>query len=122
MKGTKNDGSPRKSTKGIPRVTDKVLALDEAGRKEWLAKVPANVRAEVEKRLTEALAAGRKPKAINWKTIFQGRPVTELTEAQTELTAAMGTAAVEAEAEQEKIIAKATATLNALRAAKQATA
>lgn len=121
-KGQKKDGSARKSTKGIPRVTDKVLAMNETERAEWLGKVPAEHRAEIEKRLNEALKEGRKPKKIDWASTFKGRTAADLTEAQVALTAEMGVASVTAIAEQEKIVAKATATLAALRAAKSATA
>ena len=105
----------RKSTAGIPRVTNKVLAMDEAARKEWLDKVPAAHKDEVEKRLNDALAGGRKGKTkkIDLSTIFNGRSVEELTEAQnalnTALAAAAETAEAEAEAELEKLQAKLTA-------------
>jgi hypothetical protein len=117
----KNDGTTtttptpakvRKSTAGIPRVTNKVLAMDEAARKEWLDKVPAAHKGEVEKRLNDLLKDGRKGKTkkIDFTTIFNGRTVEELTEAQNALNAALAAASeteeAEAEAELEKLRAK----------------
>ena len=51
----------KKSTKGIPRVTNKIIALDAAGQKAWLETVPAAHRADVEARLKKAVTDGRKP-------------------------------------------------------------
>jgi hypothetical protein len=118
MKGQKKDGTARKSTKGIPRITDKVVAMDEAGRQAWLAKVPAEHRKDVEARLVKAVAAGLKPRKVNFETIFAGRSVEELTAAKTHLDAALSLAAVSAETELEKEIAAKTAQLSALRSAK----
>ena len=114
----------RKSTKGIPRVTDKVLAMSETDRQAWLDEackaLSPEVKAEVAARLATALTEGRKAKKVNFGTIFNGRSVAELTEAQTALTEAMKLAAVEGVKEQERIIAKAQATLDALKAAREA--
>ena len=128
MKGQKQDGQKtvRKSTAGVPRVTDKVLALDEAGRSKWLAEkcgsLNAEQKAEVEKRLAEAVAGGRKVKTVNLTTIFTGRSVAELTEAQTALTAALAAAAEAEEENLNRIIAKAEQQKAALAAARKAQA
>jgi hypothetical protein len=111
-------GKVRKSTKGIPRVTDKVLAMSEADRAAWLSKVPAEHRAEVEGRLAEALKVGRKAKAVDFSTVFNGRTVEELEAAQGFLTAAMATAAATAEAATEAAIAELKAKLDGLKTAK----
>jgi len=116
---TKKDGSPRKSTKGIPRVTDKVLAMSEEDRAAWLLTVPAEHRAEVEARLETAMTEGRKPRKVDFGTVFNGRSVEELTEAQTALTNALAEAAVAEEAKLNEIIAKATAQKDALVAARE---
>lgn len=112
----------RKSTKGVPRVTDKVVAMDEAGRKAWLSEKCANCtdaqRKEVEARLTAALTGERKVKAVNFATIFKGRTVEELTAAQTALTTALAEAAVDEENRLNAIVAKANAQIEALKAAK----
>ena len=118
MKGTKKDGTQRKSTKGIPRITDKVISMDEAGRKAWLDKVPAEHRKDVEARLSKAIVEGVKPKAINFATAFLGRSVEELTEAQGHLNSALQLAAVTAETALEKEIAEKQAQLTAIRTAK----
>jgi hypothetical protein len=99
---TTKTGKVRKSTKGIPRITDKVLAMSDTDRAAWLSKVPAEHLAEVEGRLVEALKVGRKAKTVDFSTVFNGRSVEELTAAQTALTAAIATAAVTAEADLEK--------------------
>jgi Ran GTPase-activating protein (RanGAP) involved in mRNA processing and transport len=116
--GQQNSGKVRKSTKGIPRVTDKVLAMDEAKRQEWLGKVPPQHRAEVEARLTEALKEGRKPRKIDFAHIFDGRTVEELTSAKSHLDAALAKAAETAEATLAAEIAAKEAQLKAIRAAK----
>lgn len=118
----KKDGTTRKSTKGIPRVTDKVLAMSEADRAAWLDKVPAEHRVEVEARLTSALTEGRKVKKVDFSTIFNGRSVEELTSAQTSLTNALASAAEAEEENLNRIIAEATAQKEALVRAKEAKA
>lgn len=122
MSKAKKDGTVRKSTKGIPRVTDKVLGMDEAGRKAWLDKVPAQFRTEVEARLTEALKVGRKVKSVDFSTVFNGRTVEELTVAKSALDAALAIAAVSAEAEAEAKIAELTASLAAMKQARASVA
>ncbi len=116
----KKDGTERKSTKGIPRVTDKVIAMSDEDRAAWLLTVPAEHRAEVEARLTTAMTEGRKPRKIDFGTIFNGRSVEELTNAQTALTDALAIAAVAEEDKLNEIIAKATAQKDALVAAREA--
>jgi len=128
----KNDGTTtvakvRKSTKGIPRVTNKVLAMDETARKEWLDKVPAAHKDEVEKRLNDLLKDGRKGKTKKIDlTIFNGRSVAELQDAQVALNAALAAASeteeAEAEAELEKLQAKLAAIKDAKAKAPKVTA
>ena len=112
----------RKSTKGVPRVTDKVVAMDEAGRKAWLAEKGANLtdaqRKEVEARLMAALSGERKVKAVNFATIFNGRTVEELTAAQAALTVALSTAEEAETVKLNAIVAATTAKIEAIKAAK----
>ena len=122
MSKQKKDGTQRKSTKGIPRITDKVLALNDTERAAWLtekcAKLNATQRKEVEGRLAEAVKVGRKAKKIDFSAVFSGRSVEELEAAQGFLTAAMATAAATAEAATEAAIAELKAKLDGLKTAK----
>ena len=120
MSNKKKDGTLRKSTKGVPRVTDKILAMNEEERAAWLETVPAEHRAEVAARLETALTEGRKPKKVDFGTVFNGRTVEELTAAQTALTSALADAAIAEEAKLNEIIAKATAQKEALTKAREA--
>lgn len=115
-------GKARKNTKGIPRVTDKVLAGGEALTKyqEAVAKLPLDLQKECNDRLTKAQAEGRKPKAVNFGTIFTGRSVEDLMKAQTALTTAMTAAAAREEQEAEEQLARITAKVAAMKAAKSA--
>lgn len=122
MAKVKKDGTVRKSTKGIPRVTDKVIAMNDEDRAAWLAKVPSQHKAEVEARLQAAMTEGRKPKKVDFNTIFDGRSVEELTAAQSALTNALADAAVAEEAKLNEIIAKAEQQKAALIAAREAKA
>ena len=119
MKGQKKDGTQRKSTKGVPRITDKVIAMDETSRKAWLDKVPAEHRKDVTERLEKAIANGLKPRKVNFGTIFNGRTVEELTEAQTALTAALANASVTEEAEAQAAMEKIQARLDAIKTARE---
>lgn len=125
-------GKVHKSTKGIPRVTDKVLAMDEAGRASWLAEkgkgLSAEVIAEIKARIEKIMKGGRqgKSKKVDFAATFSGKTVEELTEAQTALTSALATAAVEAESKinaeiasleaQKETLAKARASMAAQKA------
>jgi len=120
MSNKKKDGTARKSTKGIPRITDKVIAMNDEDRQAWLDTVPAEHRAEVEARLATAMTEGRKPKKIDFGTVFNGRTVEELTNAQTALTNALAEAAVAEEAKLNDIIAQAQAQKDALVKAREA--
>jgi hypothetical protein len=122
MKGQKKDGTAKKSTKGIPRVTNKVLAMSDEDRKAWLAKVPAEHRTEVETRLTEALKGGRKPSKVDFTTVFKGRSVEDLMTAKTALNAELAAASDAEEAAAEAELAKLTAKVEAIKAAKSAKA
>ena len=129
-KGKTAQGTVRKSTKGIPRVTDKVLAMSEADRKAWLAKVTADkklsseVVVEIEKRIVEGLATPRTPKVkkVDFGTIFNGRSVSELGDAQTALNAALDAAVTEEEARIQAIYAKAEKELAIIKARKSGVA
>ena len=59
---TAQTAQTKKGGKGIPRVTSAVMAMDEAGRKAWLAslKVTDEVRAIVEANIAKALKKGTK--------------------------------------------------------------
>lgn len=94
--------------------------MSDEDRAAWLANVPAQHRAEVETRLTAALTEGRKPKKVDFGTIFNGRSVEELTAAQASLTNALAEAAVAEEAKLNEIIAKAEQQKAALIAAREA--
>lgn len=123
MSKAKKDGTAAKSTKGIPRVTDKVLAGGEALAKynEAVSKLPVSVQKECQERLAKAQAAGRKPKAVNFNTIFTGRSVEDLMVAKAALDAAMVAAAAAEEAEAEAQLARITAKVAAMKAAKAGT-
>jgi hypothetical protein len=117
-----SDKKVRKSTKGIPRVTDKVIAMSDADRAKWFAEKCAKLneaqKNEIQARLTKAMSDGRKPRKVNFATLFDGRPVAELIAAKEALTAAMANAE-KAEVENlNRIIAKAEAQKKALEAAK----
>jgi hypothetical protein len=120
MSKAKKDGTAAKSTKGIPRVTDKVLAGGDALKKyqDAVAKLPASVQKECNDRLAKAQAEGRKPKTVNFSTIFTGRSVEDLMVAKTALDAAMVAAAAAEEAEAEAQLARITAKVAAMKAAK----
>jgi hypothetical protein len=108
-----SDKKVRKNTKGIPRVTDKVIAMSDADRAKWFAEKCAKLneaqKNEVQKRLETALSEGRKPKKVNFVILFSGRTVAELKQASAALTVAMANAE-KAEVETlNRIIAKAEA-------------
>jgi hypothetical protein len=112
----------RKSTKGIPRVTNKVIGMSEADRKAWLDKVPSEHRSEVEARLTEALKGGRKPSKIDFSTTFKGRTVEELMTAKTALDAELASAGEREEQEAQEQLNRIQAKIDAFKAAKAAKA
>jgi len=122
----KNDGAVkvRKSTKGIPRITDKVLAGGDALAKynDAVSKLSPAVQAECKARLAKAQNDGPKVKKIDFSTIFAGRSVEDLTVAQTALTAALADAAVTAEQIAEQELAAVQAKLAALKDARKAIA
>jgi len=101
----------KKSTKGIPRVTDKILAMDEAGRAAWLKEktvgLSAEVVAEIKSRMDSALAGDRQPKKINFKAAFAGRAYAELEQIRIDLNAALVAAEQSEESRLNDIIAKA---------------
>lgn len=118
----KKDGTAKKSTKGIPRVTAKVLEGGEALAKYQaaVAKLDAATQKECAERLVKAQTEGPKVKKVNFSTIFTGRSVEELTEAQTALNSALESAAIEGIKVQEMLIEKASRELAALKAAAKA--
>jgi hypothetical protein len=80
-KSKKNDG--RGAKVGVPHITNKVIAMDEAGRESWLAKCPAEFRDEVRARLTDVLANGRvKGKSVDYASLFNGKSYDELQTAE----------------------------------------
>lgn len=92
-------GKVRKNTKGIPRITSAILAMDEAGRAKWLNDLPSTLsdetKAEIKARMETALKGGTvkgKGKKVDFAALFSGKTVEELTEAQTALTAALESA------------------------------
>ena len=84
--GTTAVAKVRKSTKGMPRITDKVIAMSETDRAAWLAKVPAEHLAGVEARLKDVLANGRtstgKGHKVDFGKLFAGRTVAEFGDLQ----------------------------------------
>ena len=114
----------RKSTKGIPRVTDKVLAMSDEEQAAWLAEkgasLTADQKAEVLARIETAKTEGRKPKKVDFGSIFKGRSVADLTDAKGHLTNALAAAAVEEEENLDRIIAKAELQKAALVSAREA--
>ena len=82
-KSKKNDG--RGAKVGVPHITGKILAMDEAGRDAWLAKCPDAFRDEVRARLTDVLANGRvkgSTKATDYASLFNGKSYDELQTAE----------------------------------------
>ena len=70
-----------------PRVSQKIVALDEAGRKAWLAslKVSPDELKAITARLEKAVAKGSKPRKINIENIkasLVGQPIAVLAEIQ----------------------------------------
>jgi hypothetical protein len=130
--GTGADGAAkvRKSTKGIPRITNKVLAGGEAleGYKAAVAKLSATVQAECMARLEVAQKAGPKvkvssaarlQKVVDKLTIKANEINAKLIMAQDALKAAQEKVALEAIegiTEQERIIEKANKVLADLKA------
>lgn len=94
-KGKKNDGTAKKSTKGIPRVTDKVRAMDAAGQSAWLAEVTkkfslsATVVAEITARLNAPAKVKTTGRKVNFAKVFEGRDMDSLLVAQKALDAAI---------------------------------
>jgi hypothetical protein len=80
--GKKNDGRGAKA--GVPHITNKVIAMDEAGREAWLSKCPDAVRDEVRARLADVLANGRsvKGKVTDYASLFNGKSYDELQKAE----------------------------------------
>ena len=118
----------RKSTAGIPRITNGVLAMSEADRAKWLDEsckdLTAEVKAEVAARLATVLKEGRKGKAktktVDFAAMFKGRTVKELGEAQTALSSALADAATAEEDTLNKVVAEAQQKLEAIAAARKA--
>ena len=119
-KGQKKDGTAKKSTKGIPRITDKVLAGGDALKayQDAVAKLSPTVQAECKARLEKAQAEGPKVKSVDFATVFNGRTIEELTVAQTALTVALATAAETAEKAAEAELAAVQAKLTAMKDAR----
>lgn len=119
-KGQKKDGSARKITKGIPRVTANVLAGGEALAKynEAVSKLSAELQKECAERLAAAQKDGPKARKVDFATIFNGRSVEDLTTAKGALDAALKVAAEQEESKMANLIAKMEAQLKALRSVK----
>ena len=120
----------KKSTKGVPRITDKVIALDADGRVKWLADSKADAKystctaaqwAEVEKRLASAVAGERQPRKIDFASAFKGRSIKELNEARQALDAAVIAAGSAEETKLNEILARAQQELDTIRAARKTT-
>lgn len=93
----------KKSTKGIPRITDKVLAMDEAGRKAWFDAKCSGLSPEIQAEIQARMVAGRVPKAskkvVNFDALFAGKSLEVLTNAKIALDKALAETAVREEAE-----------------------
>lgn len=118
--GQKKDGTAKKSTKGIPRVTDKVLAGGDALAKynKAVATLSPELQAECKARLATAQSEGRKAKKVDFATVFNGRTIEDLTTAKTALDIALAAAAETAEKEAEAKIAELQASIAAMKEAK----
>lgn len=98
---------------GVPHITTKVLAMDEAKREEWLKEKcgTPEIMDEVRSRLAHITAHGRAPaakgKVIDYAGLFAGRDYDELVAAMGILKTAIENAKVEAAKKLEEIIAKA---------------
>lgn len=118
---TTKTGKTRKSTKGVPRVTDKIRAMDATGKAAWLAevkgKVSATVFAEIETRLNEpkketGTGKGRK---LDFTKLFAGKDMDALLAAQTALSNEIENARLSAIEAQERILEKANKVLAQLK-------
>jgi len=98
---------------GVPHITNKVLAMDEAGREKWLTeKCSTNeIRDEVRSRLAHITAHGRatavKGKAIDYASLFAGKDYDELTKVMELLKTAIENSKLDAAKKLEEIIEKA---------------
>jgi hypothetical protein len=103
----------RGAKKGVPHITNKVLAMDEAGREKWLAEKcdTDEIRNEVRSRLAHITAHGRataaKGKTIDYASLFAGRDYDELVKVMDVLKVAIEDSKIEAQKNLEAIIAKA---------------
>ena len=116
----------RKSTKGVPRITNKVLAGGEALDKynEAVGNLPASVQAECKARLEKAMKEGPK---VGTGTVAKlekkvARLTSQLADAQKALDAAVLNQGAEEEARLNAIVAKANAQIELLKAAKSRSA
>jgi len=95
----------------IPKITVKVLALDEAGRAAWLTEKTKGLSAEVvnkiKARMVAALSGEKPPKKVNFKAAFVGRPYAELVQIRADLSEALKVAEQAEEETLNRIIAKA---------------
>jgi hypothetical protein len=103
----------RGAKKGVPHITNKILAMDEAGREKWLTEKceTDEIRDEVRARLAHITAHGRatavKGKAIDYASLFAGRDYDELVKAMDILKVAIENSKLDAAKRLEEIIEKA---------------
>jgi hypothetical protein len=100
----------KKSTKGIPRITAAVLAMDAAAQSTWVdglmivgttTPLSDEQKADVRARLSKAVIKPRKTRSLNWSETFAGRTAEDLAAANT----ALKTALVGAKSQMEQDIA-----------------
>ena len=117
----------KKSTKGVPRITDKVLAMDEAGKQAWFAEKCAALSPETQAEIQARMAAGRVAKVgkvgkvIDFTALFAGKSLAVLTVAKAALDAALADTAVREEAELNDKIAILTQQKEALLSSRRST-
>lgn len=98
---------------GVPHITNKVLAMDAAGREKWLTEKCGTdeIRDEVRSRLAHITAHGRatavKGKAIDYASLFAGKDYDELTKVMELLKTAIENSKIDAAKKLEEIIEKA---------------
>ena len=109
-KNTVKVATVKKSTKGIPRITDKVLAMDQAGKDAWFASKCSGLSAEIQAEIKARMVAGRAPKVskkvIDFNALFAGKSLEVLTNAKSALDLALAETAVREETELNEQIAK----------------
>ena len=85
--------SVKKSTKGIPRITSKVFAMDADGKKAWFdskcSALSPEIQAEIQARLAAGPIAKVGKKSVDFVALFAGKSLETLTLARAALDKAI---------------------------------